>query len=361
MNMKRYLLVLLVLFLNSIDSSGSIQISVLTIGPGYDISSFYGHSALRIKIDSLKIDEVYDFALLQSKDGNFTKAFLLGELRCKTMKFNSTRYFNGYKKKNRSITEQHLNFMNQEALEVYREARNQLGKSVTYRINTSTCSTILNDVIEKYYNSEYENKNSIKRSLYSASSNYFYNAFSSVLLGEASEIKGKRDDFLPDLLYKKLSAATKENDKLVKNTLKLNDTINPTIKYYGIAGSFLIILIGGISYFYPKLFLYGYLLSTGLIALVILLISTQTAQVELQSNYNLVWINPLNLVLLILAIYRKIWIIWIFLIQILGTIVLLIWGVLTIDIIFLLIAFYLLISFIRSFDLIQFWRKYKTQ
>jgi len=78
----KYLFLSLILFSRVLNSQETPQAEVylITCGPGTEIYSVYGHSALRIVIPEKKIDTVYNWGVFDFATPNFAWKFAKGRL-----------------------------------------------------------------------------------------------------------------------------------------------------------------------------------------------------------------------------------------------------------------------------------------
>ena len=65
----------------SSSKSPSLQVSLITCGPGEELYSKFGHSALRIRDVSQGFDVIYNYGLFDFNAPNFYLNFVKGKLR----------------------------------------------------------------------------------------------------------------------------------------------------------------------------------------------------------------------------------------------------------------------------------------
>ena len=87
----------------------SIRISLLTCGPGEEIYSLFGHTAVRVVRPARNLDAVFNYGVFSFNTPNFIMRFVLGETDYQ-LGVNSYRTFvNQYQFYNREVWEQELN------------------------------------------------------------------------------------------------------------------------------------------------------------------------------------------------------------------------------------------------------------
>lgn len=138
---------------NPTNLSNEAQISLITVLPGEELYSLFGHSAFRVYDPVLGIDELYNYGTFDFRDPiSFGFRFALGELDYMLSTESYPRSVYAYANfENRAIVEQVLNLSPAQIQEVYRYlAINALPENRTYRYDFlfDNCSTRLRDVLE---------------------------------------------------------------------------------------------------------------------------------------------------------------------------------------------------------------------
>ena len=89
--------------------SDQAKVSIITCGPGKQIYSVFGHSAIRISDDASRTDIVYNYGVFNFNTPNFIIEFLKGNLMYKLKKSPFDSFKKNYIHYNRSVYEQVLN------------------------------------------------------------------------------------------------------------------------------------------------------------------------------------------------------------------------------------------------------------
>lgn len=128
----------------------NVQVSLLTCSSGDQIYTTFGHSALRVQLPKSDKDFVYDFGIFDFNTPNFLFKFLKGDLNYRLSIRNFESFINEYKRANRYVIEQKLNFSTNEAYELIKtvsELYNSDGRYYRYNFLYDNCSTRLRELI----------------------------------------------------------------------------------------------------------------------------------------------------------------------------------------------------------------------
>ncbi|MDD4644981.1 MAG: DUF4105 domain-containing protein [Bacteroidales bacterium] len=155
----RILILLLILFplINNLSAQNRVlgpesTISLLTCGPGPDVYSYFGHSALRVKDSALNIDRVYNYGTFDFSDPHFYAHFINGKLHYLLSVVRYRGFFPDYVSEKRFIKELPLNL----TLDTRNELFNLLeinympeNRYYWYDFFTDNCSTRIRDIVVK--------------------------------------------------------------------------------------------------------------------------------------------------------------------------------------------------------------------
>lgn len=128
------------------------QVTMLTCGPGQELYSSFGHTALRVYDPQLGIDYVYNYGTFDFHQPNFYLNFTRGNLLYMLTVTTYKRFVRAYEYDNRSVVEQHLRLDEHQRQAVFeflevnalRENREYL-----YDYFFDNCSTRPRDVLVK--------------------------------------------------------------------------------------------------------------------------------------------------------------------------------------------------------------------
>jgi hypothetical protein len=259
------------------DLSENAEISVITIGPGSSLNDAFGHSAFRIKDTKKGLDLVFNYGVYDFEAPNFILKFTQGKLDYLIGLNRFDNFYNAYTAQNRSITSQILNLSSTEKQQLFNYLINNYkpeNRRYLYDFLFNNCDIALGSVIDRYATPE-------------------------------------QHMFLPKNIHSFFDIATIQNSNtpLVKTrkTLFKASAKNKTSNFifsplflFGILG-LVIVFITYNDFKTGKrtktldFILFGV---TGLAGVVIMLLWFATDHQTTKNNYNLLWANPLNLILL---------------------------------------------------------------
>lgn len=151
--MKRFILtVIAALLAFNLQAGDSLYVSLLTCSQGKDISSAFGHSAIRVKDPVSGRDLVFNYGTFSFEEPHFFLKFLKGDLNyCLSVSYfeNFTR---SYMAEGRGITEQPFNLTEEQKAEIYSflldNARPE-NRFYLYDFLQDNCATRIRDIFDK--------------------------------------------------------------------------------------------------------------------------------------------------------------------------------------------------------------------
>lgn len=148
--MKILLFVLLTLPVFGQHLSSQSKISLLTISPGEELYSTFGHSAIRITDPSQGLDVNYNYGAFDFNAPGFYLKFLRGYLDYMISSHPAYLELDYWNRENRLITEQELRLTLEQKEKIYAFLENNLkpeNRTYRYKFFTDNCSTRLRDVL----------------------------------------------------------------------------------------------------------------------------------------------------------------------------------------------------------------------
>jgi len=295
------------------------RISVITCGPGDEMYSLFGHTAIRI-IDSVThTDIVYNW-------GGFTfeqPYFILKFLRGKLLYYSTADYFPDFMKEyvyeHRSVYEQVLNLDSASKQKIIAAINfNMQGDNRFYKYDflLDNCTTRVKNIVFENVNSDIKDKVVPEKTTARDLIHYYLDRGGQVWTELGTDILlGRRVDkivstdeamFMPEFYMKGLSYANTQAEPLAKpaTVILQGDALHTGRGYVPlIVLSIIAITVFIISRLQPawakaaisfvdSLLLY----STGLIGLLILFMWFATDHTVCKDNFNLAWALPFNLV-----------------------------------------------------------------
>ena len=314
-------------------------ISVLTIGPGSSLSDSFGHSAIRVQDKSKNYDLVFNYGVYDFNDPNFYSNFIKGYLNYSLGVSYYKDFKSSYISNNRSIKEQVLllpDVLNKKIADRLIFNSKPENKNYRYDYFSNNCSTIIKDIIdeslidynyENYYVVQNKGKNTYRNLIYeNINKNSWGSLGIDICLGSYidQEIDVKKNTFLPEYLFEYLNSSYYKHPDL-SNKIKLvkkNNFINYENKEFQNLNSnnlfysplFIFIIISSFLLFLSlrdlnnkviHLILQSTHIITSAIGFLLLFLWFFTDHFTSAYNYNLLWANPLNIILIFKSINKK--------------------------------------------------------
>lgn len=314
--------------------SDSAQISLLT-NPPWDeaIYSLFGHASIRVKDPVQEIDVAFNFGMFDKRKDNFILLFIKGETDYMVADIDYQRYLQGYKYDGAGIIEQVLNLTKEEKQEIFDAlVINILPENREYRYNYfyDNCSTRPRDIIEKHIKGKLEYAPSNKKQTYRDLVHecvyvrkWAQFGIDMVIGADADKIiTDRQKDFLPGYLMNAYEGATIKSDtsdvarKLVISTQTILEPVPfpkdfpVTPMYAGIILLIITIIISFISY-KKRIFNLGRAFDTllflvaGIAGCIIFFLMFFSVHPCTNPNWNIVWLNPLQLIVALLFFVKS--------------------------------------------------------
>lgn len=315
--------------------SPSAKISLLTHMPSDEaVYTLYGHTAIRIQDADNKVDAVFNYGIFDFDSPNFMYRFVKGETDYMVAVVPFNYYYREYKERGVSIIEQELNLNEAEKQNISNALlTNILPENRVYRYNYfyDNCSTRPRDIIEKNIQGSVKYTSNNKTQTYRdlihecVSSHPWIQFGIDLVIGADADklIDDKQKHFLPiHLMTSYDGAKVVESDSLHRNLLtKTNtllesqknvDTSSTTTNSPLIYGCLLLAVSLIISTFTIKGKylvwgrLYDFLLFVifGLVGSVIFFLMFFSEHPCTNPNWNITWLNPLELVFAFLFLIK---------------------------------------------------------
>lgn len=318
--------------------SCNITVSLLTAGPGDEIYSVWGHSALRVVDKANNTDLVFNYGTFEFSD-DFAMKFTKGDL----LYFSSIEQFNNhdgylgflneYKEEGRSIQEQILNLSCEQKIKLYDALKTNAqpqNRYYLYEFLFDNCSSRLRDIVEKnsapFVTKEIlDNKSLTFRDLTDSylirAKQYWTRLGINILLGAKMDRKATNREamFLPDYLMKGFDSTTINGKPLVSEKTTLFAPFSGTTSAAPVtpmlAFCLLFALVGVCSLakhpaaktflkiFDPILFFL-----TGALGILLVFMWVGTSHLECQNNLNLLWAVPTHFIMAFLVGSDKKWV-----------------------------------------------------
>ncbi len=326
MHLFKYILLSFLLipsFSNGQDSLCHAQISLLTISPGEELYSTFGHSALRVYDSVSNSDIVYNYGTFNFDEPGFYTKFIRGKLMYYLSRDNFENFIAANQQENRTTTEQVLNLdckeKNRLLSSLYTNME-EANRSYKYDFLFDNCTTRLRDLIEKAGADSavrFGNVLNKPRSFRNLIHEYLNNNDKQwsklgidILLGSKTDalMTPYQVMFLPDYLMNVLDRSAINQRPLVSSHTSLyrikyvdNSPSNLTHPFFIFSCFFVLICLLSFSKNnFVKNFMANFdrffFFMAGLLGILILFMWFGTDHIMCRNNYNLLWAWPMNAV-----------------------------------------------------------------
>ena len=302
------------------DIYSNLEVSLLTCSPGDELYSAFGHTAIRVN------DMVFNYGMFNFNTEGFYIKFVSGQTDYELGVEMMDGFERQYERRNRSVIEQKLNLTNEEKAALFNALiENTRPENKTYRYNFvfDNCATRPRVKIEECL------KGAIKYDV--KEENESYRKLIEKYVGEDSWIKfgidiliGAEADktasffdrlFLPDELMNAFATARRDNgERLVTETKEIvsqdkdeDDDEDNCVTPLAVAVIAMTIISIASLLFPRKLKALDFVLflATGLLGVVVTYLCFFSLHPLVGENYNLLWLNPLHLIIPLTIFIKK--------------------------------------------------------
>ena len=329
MQLKRLFFSIIVLLLGFslkgaplVQLSENAKISVLTFSPGQEVSTVYGHTAIRINDVTKNLDIVFNYGVFGFYETNFILRFARGQT---DYMLDFDRYFQAtydrYKRNNQGIYEQVLNLTEKEKNQIWEFLNENLkveNREYRYNFFYDNCATRVRDAVISHINGEVVFPTKSREMSFMKHASVYQRVLpwldfgTWLALGSPANKKATswEEMFLPEYLKKhfdnaEITTEDGQRRKLVESsgvilapaTKPLFTLISPLV-----ASIILMLFVVNstirqqryhkLRYFWDNLLL----LITGTVGVVACLLMLFSEHPAVQENWNILWALPTNLI-----------------------------------------------------------------
>lgn len=306
-------------FLLAQSNQNTIQkVSLLTVSPGDDAYSYFGHTAIKVKGTRSAEDIVYNYGTFSFDQPNFYLNFLRGRLLYSLTKQKYATFLRVYHHEQRSVFEQTLNLAPAEEAKLIQALENNAmpkNSDYLYEFFFDNCSTRPRDIIASSVGGveygEYQDKTF--RDLLEEYIRYspWLDFGIDLIIGSKADRPASQLEqmFLPDYLHDAYIDATYSDNQLISSDYTVLDFSDVELRrkqkrpnYPVILILFLILVEGLFIYFRKQQLLKVFdaiwfgTLALGGIILCIMWFATEHYATKL--NWNILWMHPLYFLVL---------------------------------------------------------------
>lgn len=310
----------------------SIIVSLLTCAPGSEVYELCGHEAVRIRgeLNGERMDSVWNYGLFNFKEPNFVYRFVKGETDYQLGGYPFEWFMPEYIEDGRTVTEQDLNLSQQEAMKLLSMLREEsLPENCRYRYNyvRDNCATRIlwrldSAASQRIIYPDKINYGTFREEMRAYHADYPWYQFGiDLALGGGLDrpIRSRDEMFVPIEMMRKVSAAHFENGTpLVKETRILfegqeNASLPPTPWYLtplaaGVTILLLSLAISAWQIWKRRILRFVYVIWFGICGIagcVIAFLVFASEHEATSPNLLLFWLNPLQLLMAIGVLGRK--------------------------------------------------------
>ena len=130
--------------------TGKSRISILTLDPGKEMYTIFGHTAIRVRDETLGLDRVYNFGTFDASTPFFYLKFLQGDLNYFLSITDFDYFFRNTVDEKRSIVEQILNLTYPERQKIFNTLERQYHSNARfykYDFFYDNCATRVRDIV----------------------------------------------------------------------------------------------------------------------------------------------------------------------------------------------------------------------
>lgn len=305
----------------AVELSDSSRVSLLTVSPGEELYSAFGHTGIRVTDYKNQFDVVFNYGTFDFDQPGFYTNFLKGKMRYMISTDRFEDFISEYKYEKRSVAEQELNLEPGEKQKVFQFLyTNALpeNREYFYDFFWDNCATRPRDVFEKTLGNklQYHTENAgfvQNKTMHDMLRVYVHDrpwvdyGFDLILGLPCEKIASPRDQtFLPEYLAKYVGSATIYGQPFVTSRKFLLlyplKSISPPFLPIHLSFAFVIVFMGiwyaerktGRHYYTPDFVLF---LLTGILGTLFLCMWLFTSHYSVPENMNMLWLIPSNLVI----------------------------------------------------------------
>ena len=313
--------------------SDSAVVSLITCSPGEEVYEKFGHTAIRIKDNRTGIDVVFNYGIFSFESEDFYYKFIKGETDYQLGVYSTANFLASYAQRKSLVWEQVINFNLSEKRSIIKNLlRNYEPENRIYRYNFifDNCATRPRDKIlgsiHGYAKFEENSETKTYRQWIGAYVGHdtWLKFGIDLLFGvDADKLASFTESmFLPEELMTGFQTAqicsSKEQSRKLISDKKLlidnpeNDNSKTHWSFKPLSFTILLLIIGFLitiwDYFrnyHYKLFDSVLLITTGLCGILICYMMLFSSHPLVKSNLNILWLNPLNIILGIVMWFPK--------------------------------------------------------
>jgi hypothetical protein len=283
-------------------------VSLLTCGPGNELYSVFGHTAIRVADPSTGMDVVFNFGTFDFDTPNFYLKFVKGDLQYFVSAASYQDFVYTYQYYNRDVFEQRLNLTQQQKQSIADELVTTLNsdkKFYTYKYFDRNCTTMVGDILAHNVEGGISSENTdagktYRKIVVERLHNSFYENLGISLIFGAKTDNVLSNLFLPVQLLQGVEHTKLADGKPLSQPVEtvFKSTAEPEASWWNNIYTFVLACIALMVLTYRLLLLKRVLYALfGLLGIFFCLVGLYSFHAEISWNYNALLVNPLFLVL----------------------------------------------------------------
>ena len=299
-----------------------VRISLLTAAQGDDLYARFGHNAIRVRIDPLGYDAVYNYGTFDFNQPNFYLNFARGRMLYKLSKEPFERFMLEYEYENRRIREQVFVLDSAQTMFVFHFLENNYkpeNRNYRYHFFLDNCATRIRDLMLQTFPGivlpESQESPTYRDLVHRCTRDHPWGMFGiDIALGLPTDQKtGMYEQmFLPDYIFDAFANVLYHGRPIVRETHQLfvpdrpafapPGPITPTVVcclVLALAALFLYVRKGS------KLFDFTLFFVTGIVGVLIVFLWFFTDHTNTVNNLNIIWALPTHLVMAFFLLPRR--------------------------------------------------------
>ncbi len=313
-----WLVLCFVLYYNSVSAQNiplsNIRISLLTAASGEELYSVFGHSAIRVKIDSLGYDAVYNYGTFDFNQPNFYINFARGQMNYRLSRTSYDDFMSEYMDENRSVREQVFALDSVQTMFMLEFLENNYkpeNRYYRYHFFLDNCATRIRDLMLQTYKGvvlpESQGAPTYRDLIHLYLKDHPWGKFGiDIGLGLPTDQKtGTYEQmFLPDYMFNAFAQVLYHGRPMVKETKEVFVADQPAIQPPGPITPMIVcslVLAMALLFFYVrkgvKAFDFVLFFAVGLVGLLVTFLWFFTDHTNTHNNLNIIWALPTHLVM----------------------------------------------------------------
>ena len=292
----------------------NIRISLLTAAPGEELYSVFGHNGVRIKIDSLDYDAVFNFGTFDFNQPDFYINFARGRMLYYLNVEPFDRFILSYMYENRGIREQVFALDSEQTLFVFQFLMNNArpeNRNYRYHFFLDNCATRIRDLLLKTYQitalAKPQETLTYRDLIHRYLKQHPWSRFGiDIALGLPTDKKtdALEQMFLPDYMFDSFAKLLYHERPIVKETNTIFVPDRPAIQPPGPVTPFVVCcLVFALAIVFlfiqkgSKVFDFTLFFVVGCVGLLVTFLWFFTDHTNTQNNLNIIWALPTHVVM----------------------------------------------------------------